>query len=340
MATIKDVAREVGVSVATVSRVFNGNAPVRPETRERVLDAAHRLRYVPNAAARSLITNRAHTLGVLLPDLFGEFFSEVLRGIDHMAQQNGYHLLVSNCHDEHRGLEAAIQAMQGRVDGIIVMAPDLDAGRVEETIPDGTAAVLLNCRRGARVHQSLTVDNRGGARAATRHLIEHGYRRVSIIRGAAGNRDAEDRLIGYREAMREFGGAWAEDLEVLGDFSESSGYRAARALLALPERPRAIFASNDGMAIGALSALGEAGVRVPEEIAIVGFDDIPVSRYVNPPLTTMEVLINDLGGRACQLLLDAVEGRDGVGLGGRAEIVPTRLVVRSSCGCAAAQRSP
>lgn len=333
MVTIKDVAREAGVSVATVSRVYNDSALVKEETRRHVQAVATRLGYSPNGAARSLITSKTNTIGVLLPDLYGEFFSEVIRGIDQTAQRYGYHLLVASSHDEMSEIEAAVRSMRGRVDGLIVMSPDLGASAAVRRLADRFPVVLLNCAvdddAGAAL-DAITIANYDGAYAMVRHLVALGHRRVAVITGGESNFDALERLRGYRAALEDAGITPTPAWEVPGDFDEGSGHRAARALLGAEPRPTAIFATNDAMAIGALSALREAGVRVPEEMAVAGFDDIPMAKYMNPPLSTVHVEISELGERATARLLEVLRGP-----GTRAprrEIVPTRLVVRASCG--------
>ena len=174
MVTIKDVAREANVSVATVSRVFNGGAPVREETSRRIRDIATRLRYVPHGGARSLITSKTSTIGVLLPDLYGEFFSEVIRGIDFAARRSGYHLIISSSHQDKSEIESAMRAMRGRVNGVIIMSPDIDAEALLANLPDSHPVVLLNCalRRGA--FDSVNIDNTRGTRDIVQHLIGHG----------------------------------------------------------------------------------------------------------------------------------------------------------------------
>lgn len=331
--TIKDVARQAGVSVATVSRALNETGPVRGDTRERIREIARRLRYVPHGAARSLITNRTSTIGVLLPVLYGEFFSEVIRGIDQTAKRSGYHLLVSSSHADRAELEAAFRAMRGRVDGLVVMTPDIDAETLEANLPSTLPVVMLNCRVEGQAYDSIVVDNYGGAYAVVRHLIELGHRRVALIAGGSRNQDAAERLRGYREAMDALGGAWSAELELRGDFMEASGYAAVERLLALDPRPTAVFAANDSMAIGALSALGEAGVRVPGDLALVGFDDIPIARFMTPSLTSVHVPIAELGARGMERLLEVLR-QDG-SLSPRHETLAARLVVRTSCGARA-----
>jgi LacI family transcriptional regulator len=329
-ATIRDVARAAGVSVATVSRVFNNSGPVHEETRARVREVAGALRYSPNSAARSLITAKSNTIGVLLPDLYGEFFSEVIRGIDQTAQQDGYHVLVSSSHETQERIEGAIRAMRGRVDGLIVMSPDIDGPTLAANLPESLPVVLLNCAVDGTSYDAISVDNFGGAYAMVRHLLSTGGTRVAIITGSSRNYDARERLRGYRAALRDAGAEQQEGWEIAGDFTETGGYRAARALAALSPRPTAVFAANDAMAIGALSAFREVGLQVPEDIAVAGFDDIPMARYMSPPLTSVHVEISELGARAMGVLLAAVHEKN------RHErqrvVLPTTLVVRQSCG--------
>ena len=334
MVSIKDVAREAGVSVATVSRVCNASAVVSETTRKHVLDVAAKLGYSPHGAARSLITSRTSTIGVLLPDLYGEFFSEVIRGIDLAAQENGYHLLVSSSHDDEREIVAAFRAMRGRVDGLLVMSPDLDARNAVNALRDHFPVVLLNCPAERDQHDSIVIANYDGASEVLRHLVGCGHRRIAMITGKARNYDSVERLRAFRDVTREAGIAREDAIEVAGDFSEASGFRAGEALLRAPTRPTAVFAANDSMAIGALSALRAGGLRLPEDIAVAGFDDIPMARYIPPPLTTVHVDIRALGVRAAERLLAHVRGStDAVR---QQEVVPARLVVRSSCGSLAA----
>ena len=327
--TIKEVAREARVSVATVSRVFSGKGPVREETRQRVLEVAGRLQYVPHAGARGLITNTTGALGVLLPDLYGEFFSEVIRGVDLTARKSGYHVLVSSSHSDRSEVEGVLRALWGRVDGLIVMSPEADAEALRANLPAALPVVLLNCLVEGDGFDAINIDNYGGALALTRHLIALGHRRIAFVGGAPDNYDARERLRGYRDALRTYGGG-APEIEVPGDFSEESGHRAAGAILALDPRPTAVFAANDSMAVGLLSALQEAGVRVPGDVAVGGFDDIPVARFLSPPLTTVRVGIAELGALAMERLLAAVE--EGDAFERRREVRPATLVVRGSCG--------
>lgn len=318
--TIRDVAARAGVSVATVSRVFNQKGPIREETVRKVMDVAGAMQYVPHAGARSLSTRSTRTIGVVLPDLHGEFFSEVIRGIDLAARESGYHLLLSGSHADRDEMRAVIQAVRGLVDGLIIMSPDLDPGALCGELPLGVPAVLLNAKADGR--PSITIDNAGGARDMVRHLAALGHKHIAFITGPARNNDAEQRRRGFRAGARSQG---VDATEVAGDFTEESGYEAAKAILALKPRPTAVFAANDSMAIGALSGFRDAGVRVPEAMALVGFDDIPIARFLDPPLTTVKVPIAELGRRGLQLLIS----EQPVHTPARLE---TSLVVRRSCG--------
>lgn len=336
MVTIKDVAREANVSVATVSRVLNGSGPVSEETQHRIREVAGRLRYVPHGGARSLITSRTETLGVLLPDLYGEFFSEVIRGMDETAQRHGFHLIISRSHASKHGIETAMRAMRGRVDGVVAMSPDLDGDSLLN-LPSTLPVVLLcSVSRGDEL-DSLTIDNCRGARAMVKHLISLGHRRIAIIKGAPRNYDADERLRGYRQALKDAGIKSERALELEGGFTEAGGYAAALQLIDMDSPPTAIFAANDSMAIGALSALRESGVQIPEQMAVAGFDDIPLARYMDPPLSTVRVSICDLGARAVEMLLHGVTNKNGHSR--KRERVSTELVIRQSCG-AQSERPP
>lgn len=317
--TIRDVAARAGVSVATVSRVLNGKELVREETSAQVLEAARSLHYVPNVAARSLSIRRSQTIGIVLPEVHGEFFSEVIRGIDVAARHQGYHILVSGSHSDVGEMMDVVDAMRGRVDGLVVMAPDIAVDSLRNHLP----LVLLNSND--QRYDAITIDNYGGARAMMRHLASLGHTHIAFICGPKHNADARERSRGYRQSMRG-----SKIVELRGDFTEASGYAAARDIAAMSPRPTAIFASNDSMAIGALGALAEAGLSVPNDITVVGFDDIPIARYVAPPLTTVGVDIAELGRRAFAVLLDVIAHPNARQT--RREQIGTNLVVRKSCG--------
>jgi LacI family transcriptional regulator len=328
--TIRDVARAAGVSIATVSRVFNGSSRVSSESSRRVRAAAKRLDYWPHSGARSLTTARTQALGVLLPDLFGEFFSEVIRGIDHTARSHMLQILVSSSHADTEQLVAAARSLSGRIDGLIAMVPDKGSVAGIQSIARRFPVVLLSPRLQVHGCSSVSIANHAGASALVRHLLELGHRRIAILKGPLGNVDAEERLRGYRDTLRAAGVEPEPGLEFQGDFTEASGYRAGSAILRLQPRPAAVFAANDYMAIGLLCALRDAGIEVPHQMAVTGFDDIAIARYLNPPLTTVHVDTYEMGVRAARSLIDILGAPDGDGHS-RIEL-PAGLVVRTSCG--------
>lgn len=324
--TIRDVARAAGVSVATVSRALNGASNVLPKTRQRIEEAARALRFTPSGAARSLITRRTDTIGALLPDLHGEYFSELIRGIDQAARARGLHLLVSSSHGNADEAAAALRAMNGRVDGLLVMSPHADADFLRHNLPGSLPAVLLNSGMDLDEHASFVVDNLGGATTMTRHLVASGRQRVAFITGPQGNDEAAQRLAGYRAGLEP----GMRELVFDGDFSEEAGWAAGRRIANHRPRPDAVFAANDMMAVGCMAALHEAGLRVPDDIALAGFDDIPIARYVTPALTTIRVPIAALGAAALDALVKAVEAPQTQAR--HTVVTPVELVVRRSCG--------
>jgi LacI family transcriptional regulator len=272
-----------------------------------------------------------------LPDLYGEFFSEVIRGMDDTAQRHGFHLIISRSHATKHGIETAMRAMRGRVDGVVAMSPDLDAEsllNVPATLP---VVLLCSVSRGNGI-DSLIIDNCRGARAMVKHLIGLGHKRIAIIKGAPRNYDAAERLRGYRLALKDAGLKPDRLLELEGGFTEAGGYAAALEILELSPRPTAVFAANDSMAIGALSALRESGVQVPQNMAVAGFDDIPLARYMDPPLSSVRVPICDLGARAVEMLLHGITHKNDHTR--KRERVETQLVIRQSSGAQSVERPP
>lgn len=325
-ATIRDVAERAEVSVASVSRVLNGAGPVTDATKKRVFEAAEALQYVPHSGARSLSTSKTQTIGVILPDLYGEFFSELIRGMDLAARSLGYHLIVSSSHDDAEEASAAIRSMRGRVDGLIVLSPHLDAANLAAGQAGRTPILLMNGGADAG-RPSIVVDNHGGAVLAVEHLVATGRLRIAHIAGPAGNLEAEARLAGYLEAMARAG---LPTSVVEGEFTQSSGQAAGAALARREPRPDAVFAGNDNMAVGAMLALQDAGLRVPEDIAIIGFDDVPLAGLVRPALTTLRIHIAETGRNALERLVRLINAAGEAVADTACEIVRPELVVRPS----------
>lgn len=322
-ATIRDVARAADVSVASASRALNGRDNVRAELRARVEAAAAKLGYVPHAGARSLSLSRTGAIGIVLPDLHGEFFSEFVRGLDREASQHGLHLLLSIMHaDADEGVEA-LRAMRGRVDGLVVMAPQVDADILGAHLPPSVPAMLVNCAPNQQGRAELRIDNAGGAGAMVDHLVAEGRRAIVHVAGPAGNIDAEERQRGYLAAMARAG---LSPRVIPGNFEEVAGAEAVAILRGEGAAVDAIFAANDMMAIGAMLALRDTGRGVPGDVAVAGFDDIPLARLVSPGLSTIRVGIADAGGVAVRRLAAMIDG----GEDRRVDTMVPQLIVRGT----------
>lgn len=307
MATLRDVAREAGVSVATASRAINGLGNVTAPTRAAVMAAVKKLSFVPHSGARSLTRRRTDTVGVILPDLFGEFFSEIIRGIDLVAHEAGMHLLLGNMHGNTHETAAAIAAMRGRVDGLLVMPPEVKPETLADNLDPMLPTVLLNYDAGPLDLPFVAVDNYRGGYAMTQALLARGARQVVHIAGPKHNRDARDRQRGFVDAMAHIAGE-RSPMILPGDFSEEAGAQAARLLVEGGLHADAVFAANDLMAVGCIGGLGEAGIKVPGDVMVAGFDDIPLARHITPALTTMQVKIDRLGSTGMMLLLRLLRG--------------------------------
>jgi LacI family transcriptional regulator len=336
--TLEDVARKAGVSRSTVSRVVNKHPNVRDDVRERVLAVIKKTGYHPNAAARSLVSQRSEVLGLVLPRSVQSFFADpyfprLTQGIAQACNQNNYTLalfLFGTKEDEER-LYPRI-SRRGLLDGIIVqsaqMGEELILRLAQENIPlvmQGRPAHVANV-------SYVDVDNVTAAHMAVSHLLGLGYQRVGTITGPLDTTVGLDRLEGYRKALTERGMEVDDNLIVEADFTEVSGYQALQRLL--PARPRAVFVASDTMALGAMRAIREAGLKVPNDVAIVGFDDLPPAIMIEPPLTTVRQPVHQLGMTAVATLLDIIE--NGVEPTRRI-ILNTELIVRDSCG--ASQRA-
>ena len=327
MVTIREVAKAAGVSVATASRALNGLSSVTPATREKIEKAAARLDYVPHSGARSLTRQKTDTIGVILPDLFGEFFSEIIRGIDRTVHAAGMNLLLGNMHGSPEETSAAIRAMRGRVDGLLVMPPNSSADTLDGLTRFNMPTVLLNAQSNDDKVPYVTVDNYAGARLVTEHLIERGAKRIVHVAGPASNRDASERERGFRDVLRERLGD--EDPLVLpGDFREDAGCEAARRLLENDLPFDAVFAGNDVMAVDLAAELGRSGLVVGKDVLVAGFDDIPLARYVTPPLTTVHSDITRLGSAGAEMVLRMLKG--GEPDGDRALVIAPTLAIRGS----------
>ena len=328
MVTIRDVAKAAGVSVATASRALNGMSIVTAKTREKIEAAATELNYVPHSGARSLTRRKTDTIGVILPDLFGEFFSEIIRGIDLVTHRAGKSLLLGNMHGSAEETGLAIRSMRGRVDGILVMPPNSRADTIEAVTRD-IPTVLLNAQGTDAATPFVSVDNYAGARLVTDHLIDRGARNIVHIAGPASNRDARERQRGYCDVLAERLGD-GSPLILPGDFRDDAGRKAARLLLNSDIPFDAIFAGNDMMAVDLMSELRAAGRDIGTDVLVAGFDDIPLARYVTPGLTTVHSDITRVGSTAAEMMLRMMKGET-LDQGESLIIEPT-LAIRESSG--------
>ena len=332
MATIKDVAKKAGVSIATVSRVINNSPKVSEKTRQRVLEVIRELNFMPNIIAQGLQTKRTNTIGLIFPDATSYYFAEIIRGIIGVVQKQKYHVVISSSHDENDELRTLISMLQsGRVDGMVLMMPTItDSKFLKHTLKNFPVVfVCTNIKTGKST--SVIIDNFNGAKKVTSHLIEHGHRRIGFIHGSPNNFDSRERYRGYLSALANAGISKSELYEARGNFTEQSGFNAAMELFSQPSPPTAIFAANDSMAIGAIEAAKRLSLNVPNDVAIVGFDDISTSRYVEPALTTVRVPVFEVGEIVGKIILKHLSGE-----GGSVEekiVIPVELVVRKSCGC-------
>ena len=307
--TIQDIARVAGVSKSTVSRVLNGTVAVHPDKKKAVLDAKKRLGFQPNVLAQSLASGRSSTIGVLTQMIGSPFYDSISQGLVAELSGTGYSPIFTDGRWEKAEQKEAVGALVGRrVDGLIVIGGTISSSQIAEMVND--LPVLLVARRceNGDLH-SLAVDNELGAYQATKHLIEQGHDRIAMIGGLADHEDAIARSVGYRNALNEAGLKVDRELLVEGNFSAESGVRAVDQLLQDSINFTAIFAANDLIAFGARLALYRVGKRVPEDVAIVGFDDQMESSFTTPPLSTVRQPAREMGERAARAMVGLVEGQ-------------------------------
>ncbi len=331
-ATIADVAKRAGVSIATVSRVTNQTAPVAPKTAALVQAAISELHYRPHLAAQVLASHKTHTIGLLFPEIGGDFIFPLLRGIEAQARENGFALLVYATQDESDPGPTHPQPLgEHNTDGIVVFVDSLPEKELAHFSQIGFPVVLVYRSSPAGLDiPCVTVENKLGARKLVDHLIQaHGFRRIAFLTGQEGHEDSYWRQVGYRESLAAHNIPFAPELVLPGGFNKEMAYASTQNWLRDGVAFDAVFAADDDSAIGVLDALNDAGKRVPEDIAVVGFDDISLSRYLTPPLTTVSAPTEEVGREAVRQLVKLIRGE-------RAEspvLLPTELVIRKSCGC-------
>jgi LacI family transcriptional regulator len=324
--TLEEIARAAGVSPSTVSRILNGTARVLPAKQKAVEQAIARFNYRPNVLARSLASGKTDTIGVLTQTVSSPFYAEWLRGIEDGLSETGYTALFVSSRwsvkDEMARLE---QFIARRVDGMILLHAQLDESSLIDYSRHAPLLVLGRSVQNSASLASLPLDNLQGARDATRHLIEQGHRRIAFIAGPPNHEDAIERLDGYRIALEEAGIAFDADLVEQGDYLETGGVAAMERLFARGPSFSAVFCSNDQSAYGARLTIFRRGLRVPEDISLVGFDDLPTSSYMTPPLTTVRQPTYEIGRLAAQAIVQMIR-KQPIAL----KTIPLTLVIRET----------
>jgi DNA-binding LacI/PurR family transcriptional regulator len=328
-ATVYTVAKHAGVSIATVSRTLAGSRKVSPSTRQRVMQAIEDLNFEPNPSARRLAYMKTATIALVFPDISGPFYSTVIRGVEQEAGRHNHNVLIYGTH----GKESSgryLRTLSSKVDGLIIMARSIDEDSLLSLERQGVPFVLLGHSNGQLQCSTIAVDNEVGAYKAAAHLLGHGHQRIGIITGPENSPDNKGRLQGYKRALLDAGISLEQNMVVPGNFEYEGGQIAIHKLLEGNSPPTAVVAANDEMAIGAMDAAQYRSLRVPEDLAVIGFDDIQMSALTRPSLTTVRQPMQLLGEAAVTLLFDRLQNSNG--LPGH-EVLDTKLVIRRSCGC-------
>ena len=327
--TISDVAKRAGVSIATVSRVLNGNAPVIEETAERVRAAIFELKFVPRTAARTLASRKTNTIGLILSEIGGAFFPLLLKGIEAETRAAGYELLIHSTQGAHPAQRQPLG--EHNSDGLLVFTSSLSVDELKRLNSIQFPVVLMHQTPPAKVRiPVITIENKDGAEMLVNHLIEkHDRRRIVFMQGPEEHEDSRWRERGYCEALEKHHIPFAPELIVVGDFDEEQAYSAIQQLLMEGIEFDAVFAGDDDAAIGVYRALKTANRIIPDDAAVVGFDDVPFARYISPALTTVRAPIEEVGREAVKQLVELIRGKKARAL----TLMPTELVIRESCGC-------
>jgi LacI family transcriptional regulator len=326
--TIKDVAREAGVSVSTVSRVLNAKDDVSFETNQKVQDVVDRLGYSSSLAARGLRSHETHMIGLIMPDVATPYCVKIMAGVNRGIAQLDYDLIIFTNGDSRKYEQIGrarryVSLLNGTIaDGVIVVAPHgVDFSTNAPLVVIDPYGEIAN-------YPSINATNRTGVMAGMRYLLGLGHRRIGFITGRLELLSAERRLLGYKDALREAGIPIAEELIQIGDYTTEIAVPAVRTLLSLQNRPTAICASNDMSAIAVYQVAREMNLSIPEDISVIGFDNIPMSAYLDPPLTTVDQFMADMGTLAVEMVVDLIQGKP---VTTQIQKFPTQLVIRGSC---------
>ncbi len=340
--TIKDIAKRIGVSHSTVSRALRGDPLISFETAKRIRQAAKEMAYLPSAAARSLKTNRSQVLGVIVSSIDDPFFSEIVFGIEEAAQEAGYRLFIAaSQHDPAREQKIVQAMMEHRTDGVIICSSSFSSDQGRQLLEYGFPIVVVNHQGAENFHYSIFHDDINGSRQVTRHLIDLGHRKVAYLGNSLSGRTTLDRLAGFQAEMQAAGLTIPDEYvyHVAGN-SPQFGMDGSNYLLNLKQPPTAIVCFNDMLAIGVLKSCRQAGLNVPDDISVTGFDNITFSAYTHPPLTTFDQPKQSIGSEAARLLLDLLDANPNGAVFQPKEIVlKGRLLVRDSTAVPSAVRN-
>ncbi len=329
--TIKQIAKKANVSIATVSRALNNDIRVTDETKEKVLQISNELNYKPNLVARNFVKKTSYAIGLILPDISDEFFTDIIRGVDEITYKNGYYTMVASSH-KHRTLADSITTFTqtGLIGGVILLMSTMTNELKNILDQAKVPVVLIGAGKQEHDFDIITIDNYQGAFNATEYLIKKKkFKKIAHITGPSENYDAFLRKKGFIDACKKNGVSINKSFIVDGNFTIDSGYHGFIQLYGLPEKPEAIFAANDMMALGCYDAANYFNVKIPDDISLIGFDDIFISKYINPSLTTVRVQIEEVGKAAATLLIERLKNSNGKSHS--LLKIPTELIIRNSC---------
>jgi len=318
--TVKEIAKKANVSVATVSRALNDDTKVKEETRDLILSVAKELNYTPNIIARNFVKQKSNLIGLILPEISDEFFTEIIKGVDEIIYDEGFYTIVTSSH-KYESLEDEIITFirSGLLSGLILLVSDLKAQLKTVLLESHIPVVLIDSNPDIKKFDTISIDNYNASYKMTKYLItKKKYSTLTHITGPSENDDSLFRKTGFIDACKKYGAKYSVEE---GDFTREGGLEACRKLLKQNTRPQVIFAANDMMAIGCYDQISRAGLKIPDDIGVVGFDDIFVSQYLTPPLTTVRVHIEDIGKKAADLLIKRIKN----------EITNSVLSVKATC---------
>jgi len=334
---LRDIAEQIGVSVNTVSRALTGKPDVNPETRARIAALAAQLGYTPNFLARSLLRGRSHTIGLVVTDCTDPFYATLIRAAEHALSQGGFGLLLATSNESSGKEKQALDMLrERRVDGLLFTPVDVGAPHVREALASDLPIVLLSRRPAGHPGPFIGIDNQAGAVLLIRHLLDLGHRRIAHVTRSDRASSAGERLAGYRAALEAAGIAPSDALVHQAEPNVAGGRGAAEWLMALDPRPTAVFTYNDAQAVGLILAAQAAGLRVPQDLSVAGFDDIELSSLIQPRLTTVAQPIEEIGSRGARMVIGMIQGKPST----RPVVLTPVLVARESTAALSASAAP